>query len=57
VDWLNPEKPVKNLYWTGSDIVTAGVGGALIGGVMTANVMMGFKGYKVMRLLKKGIPA
>lgn len=54
-DWLHPETPVKNLYLTGSDIVTAGVGGALIGGVMTANVMMGFKGYKVMNLLKKGI--
>ena len=57
MDWLNPEKPVKNLYWTVLGIVTAVVGGALIGGVMTANVMMGFKGYKVMSLLKKGLPA
>ena len=51
-DWLHPETPVKNLYLTGSDIVTAGVGGALIGGLMTASAMLGFKGYKVMALLK-----
>jgi all-trans-retinol 13,14-reductase len=54
-DWLHPETPIKNLYLTGSDIVTAGVGGALIGGVMTTNVMMGIKSYKVMSLLKKGV--
>ncbi len=51
-DWLHPETPVKNLYLTGSDIVTAGIGGALIGGVMTASAMLGLKGYKVMGLLK-----
>lgn len=54
-DWLHPQTPIKNLYLTGSDIVTAGVGGALMGGVMTANVMMGLKAYKVMNLLKKGL--
>lgn len=54
-DWLHPQTPIKNLYLTGSDIVTAGVGGALIGGVMTTNVMMGMKSYKVMKLLKEGV--
>jgi len=54
--WLHPETPIKNLYLTGSDIVTAGVGGALMGGVMTSTVMMGLKGYKVMGLIKKGVP-
>lgn len=56
-DWLHPETPIKNLYLTGSDIVTAGVGGALIGGLMTTNVMMGIQAYKVMKLLKKGVVA
>lgn len=50
--WLHPELPIKNLYLTGSDIVTAGVGGALIGGLMTASAMLGWKSYKVMSLLK-----
>lgn len=54
-DWLHPQTPVKNLYLTGSDIVTAGIGGALMGGVMTTNVMMGLKAYKVMNLLKSGV--
>ena len=31
-DWLHPVSPIKNLYLTGQDVVTAGVGGALIGG-------------------------
>lgn len=53
--WLHPQTPIKNLYLTGSDIVTAGVGGALMGGVMTTNVMMGLKAYKVMGLLKEGV--
>lgn len=51
-DWLHPETPIKNLYLTGSDIVTAGVGGALIGGLMTASAMLGWQSYKVMALLK-----
>jgi all-trans-retinol 13,14-reductase len=52
-DWLHPETPIKNLYLTGSDVVTAGIGGALIGGLMTASAMMGVRSYKVMALLKK----
>ncbi len=54
--WLHPITPVKNLFLTGSDIVTAGVGGALMGGVMTTTAMLGIKGYKVMELIKKGVP-
>lgn len=38
---LHPKTPVKHFYLTGSDIVTAGVGGALFGGVLTASSMLG----------------
>ncbi|WP_299242172.1 NAD(P)/FAD-dependent oxidoreductase [uncultured Aquimarina sp.] len=35
--FLQPRTPVKGLYLTGQDIVTAGVGGALFAGVVTAS--------------------
>ncbi|MFT5054280.1 MAG: all-trans-retinol 13,14-reductase [Granulosicoccus sp.] len=40
---LRPRTPIKNLYLTGQDIVTCGIGGALMGGVLTAaHVTKGF---------------
>ncbi len=40
---LRPRTPIKNLYLTGQDIVTCGIGGALMGGVLTAaHVTNGF---------------
>jgi all-trans-retinol 13,14-reductase len=36
---LRPETPVRGLYLTGADICTAGVGGAVMGGVLTATVV------------------
>jgi all-trans-retinol 13,14-reductase len=36
---LRPQTPVPGLYLTGADICTAGVGGALMGGVLTASVI------------------
>ncbi|MFE8069956.1 NAD(P)/FAD-dependent oxidoreductase [Marinobacteraceae bacterium S3BR75-40.1] len=51
-EWLHPQTPIKNLYLTGSDILTAGVGGALMGGVMTASVMAGWRSYRLMGLIK-----
>jgi len=38
--WLRPRTPVKNLYLTGQDIVTCGVGGALYSGVLTASAVL-----------------
>ncbi len=40
------------LYLTGADTVTAGVGGGLMAGVLTASRMLGWRGYKVGKLLK-----
>jgi all-trans-retinol 13,14-reductase len=36
--WLRPETPIAGLYLTGADICSCGVGGALLGGVLTATV-------------------
>ncbi len=55
--WIHPATPVKNLYLTGADVVTAGVGGALMGGVMTASVMLGWQAYKIGTLIKEVYPA
>ncbi|MCC6768130.1 MAG: FAD-dependent oxidoreductase, partial [Bacteroidia bacterium] len=35
-DFLRPQTPIKNLFLTGQDIVTVGIGGALMSGVLTA---------------------
>jgi all-trans-retinol 13,14-reductase len=54
-NWIHPKTEIKNFYLTGSDVVTAGVGGALMGGGMTTMAMMGLKANKVTELLKKGV--
>ena len=38
-DFLQPRTPIKNLFLTGQDVVTAGVGGALFSGVLTTSAM------------------
>jgi all-trans-retinol 13,14-reductase len=37
--FLRPQTPVKNLFLTGQDIVSCGVGGALFSGLITASAM------------------
>ena len=39
-NWLRPKTPIKNLFLTGQDIATAGVGGALISGVLTSSAIL-----------------
>ncbi|MCH9685891.1 MAG: NAD(P)/FAD-dependent oxidoreductase [Deltaproteobacteria bacterium] len=39
--WLRPKTPIPGLYLTGADVSTAGVGGALFGGAMTATAVLG----------------
>ncbi len=38
--FLRPKTPVKNLYLTGQDVVTVGVGGALASGMVTASAIL-----------------
>lgn len=38
--WLRPQTPVKNLFLTGQDTLTVGLGGALFSGVITASVIL-----------------
>ena len=47
-DFLKPKTPIKNFYLTGQDIATAGVGGALFSGVLTASAI---SGKNVLKLL------
>lgn len=51
--WLRPDTPIKNLYLTGQDIVTCGVGGALSAGVLTAMRILGpLRSRPLMRLMR-----
>ena len=39
--WLKPKTPIPGLFLTGSDVATAGVAGALHGGMFAASVILG----------------
>ena len=39
--FLRPRTPVKNLYLTGQDVVSVGIGGAIASGLLTATVVTG----------------
>lgn len=39
--WLRPQTPIKGLYLTGADICSAGVGGALMGGMLCSSAALG----------------
>jgi len=43
--WLAPATPIRNLYLTGSDVISLGIMGALMGGVVTASRLLGPLGF------------
>ena len=49
--FLHTQTPIKNFYMTGADIMTAGVGGALMGGMMTSMRMLGLRKMKQVKQL------
>ncbi len=51
--FLEPRTPIKNFYLTGQDIVSAGVGGAMFSGVVTASAMRGINLVKKVYKNKK----
>ncbi len=51
--WLRTDMPIKNLFLTGQDIVTCGVGGALAAGFLTAIRILGpLKSLKIAALMQ-----
>ena len=48
--WLKPRTPISGLYLTGSDVVTAGVMGALMGGMTCSSAVL--KGNVLSQVLK-----
>jgi len=49
--FLKPATPIDNLYLTGQDIVSVGIGGALMSGVLTASAIT--KGNILEKILKR----
>lgn len=47
--WLRPRTPIKGLYLTGADIASAGVVGALMGGMLSSSAVL--KGNVLSRVL------
>ena len=49
--WLRADTPIRNLFLTGQDIVTCGIGGALTAGALSALRILGpFRGRHLWRL-------
>ena len=42
---LNPKTHIENFYLTGQDICTLGVTGAMMGGILTANQILGYGSF------------
>lgn len=42
IDMLRPKTSIKNLYLTGQDICTLGFTGALMGGILTSHLILGY---------------
>ena len=56
-DWLKPKTDIPGLYLTGQDVMTAGVVGAAMSGLMTAGSVLGmFGGWKMLKQLRSWKP-
>lgn len=55
--WLTPRTKIPGLWLTGQDIVSCGVVGAMMGGVVTAQAIGGLKLLGVLKQVMKGMAA
>ena len=46
--WLRPKTSISGLYLSGQDVLTCGVGGAMMGGLMAAVSVLGLQSYKLL---------
>ncbi|AKO53070.1 FAD-dependent oxidoreductase [Marinobacter psychrophilus] len=53
-DWLKPKTRIPGLYLTGQDIMTCGVVGAMIGGLLTAVAVSGLRGLPLAKKMFLG---
>ncbi|EKF74288.1 FAD dependent oxidoreductase [Alcanivorax hongdengensis A-11-3] len=53
-DWLRPKTRIPGLYLTGQDIMTCGVVGAMIGGLLTTLAVSGLKGLPLAKKIFVG---
>ncbi|MCO1335493.1 NAD(P)/FAD-dependent oxidoreductase [Microbulbifer sp. OS29] len=55
--WLRPESRIKGLYLTGQDVMSCGVAGAMISGMLTAQSIIGLRqGGKLMKKIFSNKP-
>lgn len=60
--WLRPKTTIPGLYLSGQDVLTCGVGGAMMGGLMASVSVLGWQSYKllkefgIMDSIRLGIP-
>ena len=47
--WIRPNPPIKNLYFSGSEVASVGVIGAMMGGVLAAVAAEPFSGFQYIR--------
>ncbi|GGE69226.1 phytoene dehydrogenase [Streptosporangium jomthongense] len=54
LDWLKPKTRIPGLYLTGQDIMTCGVVGAMLGGLLTTIAVSGLKGLPLAKKMFAG---
>jgi all-trans-retinol 13,14-reductase len=47
--WLRPKTTIPGLYLSGQDVLTCGVGGAMMGGLMASVSVLGWQSYKLLK--------
>ena len=53
-DWLKPKTRIPGLYLTGQDVMTCGVVGAMVGGLLTTVAISGLKGLPLAKKMFVG---